>query len=477
MQAFEDRYRNFSDPDIRSFYCGSHYSSMGIVLYYLLRLEPFTGLHRTLQGGKFDHADRLFQSMESTYRNCLSNTSDGSPEQFISINREALESEYVSSNLHHWIDLVFGYKQRGKPAVEAANIFYYVTYEGAVDRETMEDELQRSAIEDRIAKFGQTPIQLFRKKHLRRCPPIPIAHPLRCAPSSINLTSIVPGASTLPSAVLYDPYFAIGADVLSARRIGSPLAENIELGAQCFTTMQTPSGNFLVSCGNWENSFQLISLNDGRLVQSVRQHKDVVSCVYVTSDGSTLATGSYDTTVMIWEKTMVNSNTIVEDHWNSSKPSTNRKPIWYQSNNLGNMFRGKERSDFLFTKEKKEKEQELGTKIKQITESRKNMLKKKIEEIETYNSSIHCPFIKTYRCFHYNKRGHYMRNCYIKKKALLDAKRMAGDAKAVAEKKASKPVSINPNIYPTPTISLDYPESIHLKTKCMIKGTDLDHWE
>ncbi|KAL7607863.1 hypothetical protein Lser_V15G11824 [Lactuca serriola] len=58
------------------------------------------------------------------------------------------------------------------------------------------------------------------------------------------------------------------------RRIGRPLAENIELGAQCFTTMQTPSGNFLVSCGNRENSFQLISLNDGRLVQSVRQHKD-----------------------------------------------------------------------------------------------------------------------------------------------------------------------------------------------------------
>ncbi|GKB07990.1 BEACH domain-containing protein B isoform X1 [Tanacetum coccineum] len=394
FEVFEDRYRNFSDPDIPSFYYGSHYSSMGIVLYYLLRLEPFTGLHRSLQGGKFDHADRLFQSMESTYRNCLSNTSDvkelvpeffympeflvnsnsyhlgvkqdgeplndvglppwakGSPEEFISINREALESEYVSSNLHHWIDLVFGYKQRGKPAVEAANIFYYVTYEGAVDLETMEDELQRSAIEDQIANFGQTPIQLFRKKHPRRGPPIPIAHPLRFAPSSINLTSIVPSASTLPSAVLYvgisdsnvvlvnqgltmsikmwlttqmqsggnftfsssqDPYFAIGADVLSARRIGSPLAENIELGAQCFTTMQTPSGNFLVSCGNWENSFQLISLNDGRLVQSVRQHKDSIrltdfglndiyalSCT-VTSDGSTLATGSHDTTVMIWE--------------------------------------------------------------------------------------------------------------------------------------------------------------------------------
>ncbi|KAK2997904.1 hypothetical protein RJ639_025413, partial [Escallonia herrerae] len=382
FEVFEDRYRNFSDPDIPSFYYGSHYSSMGIVLFYLLRLEPFTALHRTLQGGKFDHADRLFQSIEGTYRNCLSNTSDvkelvpeffympeflinsnsyhfgvkqdgeplgdislppwakGSPEEFINKNREALESEYVSSNLHHWIDLVFGYRQRGKPAVEAANIFYYLTYEGAVDLDTMEDELQRSAIEDQIANFGQTPIQIFRKKHPRRGPPIPIAHPLRFAPASINLTSIVNSTSNSPSPVLYvgildssivivnqgltmsvkvwlttqlqsdgnftfsgsqDPFFGIGSDILSPRKIGSPLAENIEIGAQCFATMQTSSENFLISCGNWENSFQVTSLSDGRMVQSIRQHKDVVSCVAVTSDGSILATGSYDTTVMIWE--------------------------------------------------------------------------------------------------------------------------------------------------------------------------------
>ena len=87
--------------------------------------------------------------------------------------------------------------------LQAANIFYYLTYEGAVDLDIMEDELQRSAIEDQIANFGQTPIQIFRKKHPRRGPPIPIARPLYFAPDSINLSSIVSSTSHPPSAVLY----------------------------------------------------------------------------------------------------------------------------------------------------------------------------------------------------------------------------------------------------------------------------------
>ncbi|GAB2211904.1 hypothetical protein Droror1_Dr00025243 [Drosera rotundifolia] len=50
FEIFEDRYQNFSDPDIPSFYYGSHYSSLGIVLFYLIRLEPFTALHLDFQG-------------------------------------------------------------------------------------------------------------------------------------------------------------------------------------------------------------------------------------------------------------------------------------------------------------------------------------------------------------------------------------------------------------------------------------------
>ena len=41
--------------------------------------------------------------------------------ELVSKFREALECDYVSKHIHEWIDLVFGYKQRGLEAEKADN--------------------------------------------------------------------------------------------------------------------------------------------------------------------------------------------------------------------------------------------------------------------------------------------------------------------------------------------------------------------
>jgi len=174
-----------------------------------------------MQDGHFDVPDRLFSSVAITWNMCttmlsevkelipefyffpeflrnassydLGTLQDGrrvhdvilppwakeSPERFVHIMREALESNYVSKNLHSWIDLIFGCKQRGKAAIQSDNVFYYLTYPGAVDLNAISDPSIRAATEMQVAHFGQCPAQLLRtNEHPIRgpnpLPPLPL---------------------------------------------------------------------------------------------------------------------------------------------------------------------------------------------------------------------------------------------------------------------------------------------------------------
>lgn len=209
---FRSRYDSFAemgDNTLPPFHYGTHYSSAMIVTSYLIRLRPFVQSYLLLQGGSFDHPDRLFYSIEKAWSSASSeNMSDvrelipefyylpeflrnsngfdfglrqgdggkvdlvtlppwakGDPNIFIAKHREALESEHVSRHLHHWIDLVFGQKQRGEAALEATNVFHHLSYQGAKDLETIKDPNERLATIGIIHNFGQTPHQVFQRSH------------------------------------------------------------------------------------------------------------------------------------------------------------------------------------------------------------------------------------------------------------------------------------------------------------------------
>ena len=211
---FRERYHTFAemDPSAPPFHYGTHYSSAMIVSSYLIRLQPFVQSYLLLQGGSFDHADRLFYSIKKAWLSASQdnmtdvreltpeffylpefllnkngynfgtkqNTDEqindvllppwakGDPHIFIAKHREALESPYVSMHLHKWIDLIFGFKQRGETAIEATNVFHHLSYHGAKDLDSITDPVERLATIGIIHNFGQTPHQVFSRPHPQR---------------------------------------------------------------------------------------------------------------------------------------------------------------------------------------------------------------------------------------------------------------------------------------------------------------------
>jgi hypothetical protein len=47
--------------------------------------------------------------------------------------RKAIEESKVNETINKWIDLIFGYKQKGEEAAKNLNKFFYLTYEDSVD--------------------------------------------------------------------------------------------------------------------------------------------------------------------------------------------------------------------------------------------------------------------------------------------------------------------------------------------------------
>ncbi|XP_029923119.1 neurobeachin [Myripristis murdjan] len=394
---YAERYESWEDDQTPPYHYNSHYSTAASTLQWLIRIEPLTTFFLSVNNNKFDHPDRTFSAIARSWRNCQRDTSDvkelipefyylpemfvnsngyhlgmredrtmvcdvdlpawaKKPEDFVRINRMALESEFVSCQLHQWIDLIFGYKQRGPEAVRALNVFHYLTYEGSVNLDSITDPLLREATEAQIQSFGQTPSQLLIEPHPPRSsamhlcflPQSPLMFKDQMQqdvimvlkfPSNSPVTHVA--ANTLPHltvpavvTVTCSRLFAVnrwhntvglrGApgysleqahhlpiemDSLIANNSGSNkrqitdlVDQSIQITTHCFVV--TADNRYILVCGFWDKSFRVYSSETGKLTQIVFGHWDVVTCLarsesYIGGD-CYIVSGSRDATLLLW---------------------------------------------------------------------------------------------------------------------------------------------------------------------------------
>jgi factor associated with neutral sphingomyelinase activation len=222
LAVYEERYREMPPPQ---FFYGTHYSTPAYVINYLVRAAPAAMIR--LQNGRFDTADRLFNSMADAWRGVCTAQADvkeltpefytvkagelpagvlqanaipgefldnvlgldlgtrqdgkrvedvelpawaqGKSSVFVARHREALESMHVSCHIHMWIDLIFGVKARD---VDSCNVFYTDVAAGeAMDDGVATDKMDEEnaqQLETVLLEFGRTPDQLFLHPHPAR---------------------------------------------------------------------------------------------------------------------------------------------------------------------------------------------------------------------------------------------------------------------------------------------------------------------
>uniref|UniRef100_A0AAX7SKG4 Neurobeachin n=1 Tax=Astatotilapia calliptera TaxID=8154 RepID=A0AAX7SKG4_ASTCA len=385
---FTERYESWEDDQTPPCHYNTHYSTAATTLHWLVRIEPFTMFFLSANNNKFDHPDRTFSGISRSWRNCQRDTSDvkelipefyylpemfvnsngyhlgmredrtmicdvdlpawaKKPEDFVRINRMALESEFVSCQLHQWIDLIFGYKQRGPEAMRALNVFHYLTYEGSVNLDSITDPLLREATEAQIQSFGQTPSQLLIEPHPPRSSAMhlsplmfkdqmqqdvimvlkfpsnsPVTHvaantlPHLTIPAVVTVTcsrlfavnrwhnTVAPGYSLEQA-----HHLPIEMDSLVANNTGSNkrqitdlVDQSIQITTHCFVV--TADNRYILVCGFWDKSFRVYSSETGKLTQIVFGHWDVVTCLarsesYIGGD-CYIVSGSRDATLLLW---------------------------------------------------------------------------------------------------------------------------------------------------------------------------------
>jgi len=70
---------------------------------------------------------QIFSSLHSEMTDLAIPSWATSPEEFICLHRDALESDHVSRQIHHWIDITFGYKLSGEASIMAKNVMLPVS--------------------------------------------------------------------------------------------------------------------------------------------------------------------------------------------------------------------------------------------------------------------------------------------------------------------------------------------------------------